>query len=120
MIQHLRRLDGFDANLEEASRDLGESGWTTFWRVTFPLALPGIVASLLLTFTESFDEFILAFFLSGNEATLPLYIWSQLRFPRNLPVVLALGACILMASFIVITFAEWVRRQGVKPEKKDT
>ena len=116
----ISRLDGFDANLEEASRDLGESGWTTFWRVTFPLALPGIVASLLLTFTESFDEFILAFFLSGNEATLPLYIWSQLRFPRNLPVVLALGACILMASFIVITFAEWVRRQGVKPEKKDT
>jgi len=116
----ISRLDGFDANLEEASRDLGESGWMTFWRVTFPLALPGIVASLLLTFTESFDEFILAFFLSGNEATLPLYIWSQLRFPRNLPVVLALGACILMASFIVITFAEWVRRQGVKPEKKVT
>ncbi|MDH3230088.1 MAG: ABC transporter permease [Alphaproteobacteria bacterium] len=116
----ISRLDGFDANLEEASRDLGESGWTTFWRVTFPLAVPGIVASLLLTFTESFDEFILAFFLAGNDATLPLYIWSQLRFPRNLPVVLALGACILLASFIVITFAEWVRRQGVKPEKKKT
>ncbi len=116
----ISRLEGFDANLEEASRDLGESGWTTFWRVTFPLAFPGIVASLLLTFTESFDEFILAFFLAGNEATLPLYIWSQLRFPRNLPVVLALGACILMISFVVITFAEWMRRQGVKPRTKDT
>ena len=110
----ISRLDGFDAQIEEASRDLGESGWMTFWRVTFPLSYPGIVASLLLTFTESFDEFILAFFLAGDDATLPLFIWSQLRFPRNLPVVLALGACILMASFIVIAFAEWVRRRGAK------
>jgi spermidine/putrescine transport system permease protein len=116
----ISRLDGFDAQLEEASRDLGESGWMTFWRVTFPLAFPGIVASLLLTFTESFDEFILAFFLAGDESTLPLFIWSQLRFPRNLPVVLALGACILVASFIVIAFAEWVRRRGVKIEKRQT
>ncbi|MDH5557576.1 MAG: ABC transporter permease [Alphaproteobacteria bacterium] len=114
----ISRLEGFDPNLEEASRDLGESGWTTFWRVTFPLALPGIVASLLLTFIESFDEFILAFFLSGDEATMPLYIWSQLRFPRNLPVVLALGACILAASIILVAFAEWVRRQGVSPTPK--
>ncbi len=112
----ISRLDGFDAQLEEASRDLGESGWVTFWRVTFPLAFPGIVASLLLTFTESFDEFVLAFFLAGNESTLPLFIWSQLRFPRNLPVVLALGACILAVSFVVIAFAEWVRRQGAKTE----
>lgn len=114
----ISRLEGFDPNLEEASRDLGESGWTTFWRVTFPLALPGIVASLLLTFIESFDEFILAFFLSGNEATLPLYIWSQLRFPKNLPVVLALGACILMFTIAAVAFAEWVRRRGVNPTPK--
>lgn len=110
----ISRLDGFDAHLEEASRDLGETGWSTFWRVTFPLAYPGIVSSLLLTFTESFDEFILAFFLAGDEATLPLYIWSQLRFPKTLPVVLALGACILLVSFAVIAFAEWVRLRGAK------
>jgi spermidine/putrescine transport system permease protein len=114
----ISRLEGFDANLEEASRDLGESGWATFWRVTFPLALPGIVASLLLTFIESFDEFILAFFLSGNEATLPIYIWSQLRFPKKLPTVLALGACILTFTVVVVVFAEWVRRRGVGPTRK--
>ena len=113
----ISRLEGFDANLEEASRDLGETGWMTFWRVTFPLVLPGIVASLLLTFTESFDEFILAFFLGGNETTLPLFIWSQLRFPTRLPMVLALGACILMASFVIVAFAEWVRRQGAAPTR---
>ncbi|MCP4981449.1 MAG: ABC transporter permease subunit, partial [Gammaproteobacteria bacterium] len=80
----------------------------------FPLALPGIVASLLLSFTISFDEFILAFFLSGTETTLPVYIWGQLRFPTRLPTVLALGACILMISFVVVTFAEWYRRRGVQ------
>ncbi|MFQ5985047.1 MAG: ABC transporter permease [Alphaproteobacteria bacterium] len=114
MLVMISRLEGFDKNLEEASLDLGENAWTTFWRVTFPLALPGVVASLLLTFTESFDEFILAFFLAGNEATLPIYIWSQLRFPNRLPSVLALGAAILIVSFCVVTFAEWVRRRGVQ------
>lgn len=114
MLVMMSRLEGFDKNLEEASLDLGENGWCTFWRVTFPLALPGFVASLLLTFTESFDEFILAFFLAGNEATLPIYIWSQLRFPSKLPSVLALGAAILMFSFFIVTFAEWLRRRGVQ------
>ena len=117
MLVMISRLQGFDKNLEEASLDLGENAWQTFWRVTFPLALPGIVASLLLTFTESFDEFLLAFFLSGNEATLPLFIFSQLRFPNRLPGVLALGSCILVLSFVLVTLAEWLRRRGVQTEK---
>ncbi len=112
MLIMVSRLEGFDKNLEEASQDLGEGAWSTFWRVTFPLALPGIIASLLLSFTISFDEFILAFFLAGTETTLPVYIWGQLRFPSRLPAVLALGAFILMVSFVVVTFAEWFRRRG--------
>src|SRR5581483_4598768 len=91
----LSRFEGFDRSFEEASLDLGESAWMTFWRVTFPLVFPGVVSSLLLSFTASFDEFLLAFFLSGDEPTLPIYIWSQLRFPQKLPGVLALGSCIL-------------------------
>ena len=87
----MSRFDGFDKSLEEASLDLGENGWMTFWRITFPLALPGIISSLLLTFIVSFDEFLIAYFLAGNEATLPIYIWGQLRFPYKLPAVLALG-----------------------------
>ena len=117
MLILVARLEGFDKNLEEASLDLGETAWRTFWRVTFPLALPGVVASLLLTFTISFDEFILAFFLAGSDPTLPIYIWSQLRFPNRLPSVLALGACILVFSFVIVTFAEWVRRRGVQTKK---
>ena len=61
-----------------------------------------------------FDEFILAFFLAGTDVTLPVYIWSQLRFPRKLPSVLALGANILLASFFIVSFAEWFRRRGVQ------
>ncbi len=110
----IARFEGFDRDLEEASADLGEDPWTTFWRVTFPLMLPGIVASLLLTFITSFDEFLLAFFLSGTEATLPVYIWGQLRFPERLPMVLALGALILTASVALVILAEYVRNLGAR------
>ncbi|MGH6933040.1 MAG: ABC transporter permease [Dongiaceae bacterium] len=113
MLVLISRLEGFDRSLEEASYDLGESAWGTFWRVTFPLALPGIVSSLLLGFTESFDEFVFAFFLAGNESTLPLFIFSQLRFPNRLPGVLALGSCILVISFVLVVAAEMFRRRGL-------
>lgn len=108
------RFEGFDRNLEEASADLGENPWMTFWRVTFPLMLPGILASLLLTFITSFDEFLVAYFLSGTEATLPVYIWGQLRFPERLPMVLALGALILLVSMALVICAELLRNRGVK------
>ena len=116
MLVLISRMEGFDNSLEEAALDLGENGWMTFWRVTFPIVLPGIVASLLLTFTISFDEFVLAFFLSSTDATLPIYIWSSLRFPTKIPAVLALGASIFVISFFVVSFAEWLRRRGVKLE----
>ncbi len=116
----ISRMEGFDKSLEEASSDLGESGWMTFWRVTFPLALPGVIASLLLTFIVSFDEFLIAYFLAGTEATLPIYIWGQLRFPYKLPGVLALGALILVASCILVVLAEWVRSLGTDPRKGPT
>jgi spermidine/putrescine transport system permease protein len=110
----IARFEGFDRDLEEASADLGEDGWMTFWRVTFPLILPGILASLLLAFITSFDEFLVAYFLSGTEPTLPVYIWGQLRFPERLPVVLALGAIILTTSIALVALAEYVRNMGVK------
>lgn len=116
----LPRFEGFDRSIEEASADLGENGWWTFWRVTFPMVLPGIVASLLLTFTISFDEFIMTFFLSGTDATLPIYIWSQLRFPREFPTVLALSTLILAASFILVFIALWIGRVGLtQPDEAD-
>jgi len=113
----IARFEGFDRNLEEASADLGEGPLMTFRRVTFPLMLPGIMASLLLTFIVSFDEFLIAYFLSGTEATLPVFIWSQLRFPARLPVVLALGALILLVSVALVVLAEVLRNRGLPPDK---
>ena len=116
MLVLMARLEGFDPSLQEASQDLGENAWMTFWRVTFPLALPGILASLLMSFTASFDEFVLAFFLGGTDTTLPVYMFSQLRFPQRLPSMLALGSTILAASTIVIVGSELMRRRGVRPQ----
>lgn len=113
----ISRFEGYDKSLEEASLDLGENGWMTFWRVTLPLALPGIISSLLLTFIVSFDEFLIAYFLAGNDATLPIYIWGQLRFPYKLPSVLALGALILVASAVLVVLAEWLRSRGMEHRK---
>ena len=113
MMTLMSRFEGFDRSMEEAAADLGDNAWWTFWRVTFPIVFPGVLASLLLCFTISFDEFIMAFFLAGTEPTLPIFIYSQLRFPLKLPGVLALGAIILMVSFIVVVFSQWLRRRGI-------
>ncbi len=108
----LPRFEGYDAAMEEAAADLGETGWWVFWRVTVPIILPGIVASLLLTFTVSFDEFVMAFFLGGTDLTLPLYVWGQLRIPRAFPVVLALGTLILLFSFLLVFLGLRIGRRG--------
>lgn len=113
----LPRFEGFDPAMEEASADLGENGWWTFWRVTFPMVFPGVVASLLLTFTISFDEFIMAFFLTGTDPTLPMYIWSQLRFPQEFPSVLALASLILFVSFVLVFAAQRIGRVGLDESK---
>lgn len=98
----LPRFIGFNRSLEEASADLGEPPLRTFWRVTLPCNYPGILACLLMTFTISFDEFFMAFFLSGTQSTLPMYIWGQLRFPQDFPSLLALSTLILLVSFVLI------------------
>ena len=107
-------FDDFDVSLEEAAFDLGSGIVETFRRVTLPIVAPGIVSSFLVTFTVSFDEFVLAFFLSGNQPTLPVYIWSQIRFPAKLPNTLALGSLLLLASILLLVVAEYFRRRSTK------
>jgi spermidine/putrescine transport system permease protein len=111
---------GLDRELEEASFDLGESRWGTFRRVTFPLVLPGIISSLLITFTISLDEFIIAFFLTGTDVTLPVYIWSQLRFPSKLPSVMALGTLMLLVTVMILIVAELLRRRMARRQGAQT
>ena len=103
-----------DPSFEEASLDLGESRLMTFRRVTLPLIMPGVVSSLLIAFTISLDEFVIAFFLSGTEPTLPVYIWSQLRFPQRIPSVMALGTLLLVLSVALLTLSEVLRRRSAR------
>ncbi|MEE9387028.1 MAG: ABC transporter permease [Paracoccaceae bacterium] len=103
-----------DPYMEEASYDLGQSRLATLCFVTLPLIMPGIISSLLITFTISLDEFVIAFFLSGTEPTLPVYIWSQLRFPQKIPSVMALGTLLLILSVVLLILSEIIRRRGSK------
>jgi spermidine/putrescine transport system permease protein len=110
---------GMDRSLEEASFDLGENRWGTFRRITLPLIMPGVISSLLITFTISLDEFVIAFFLTGTDVTLPVYIWSQLRFPTKLPSVMALGTILLTVSVVMLILAEWFRRRAARRQGLD-
>ncbi|MEM1067179.1 MAG: ABC transporter permease [Pseudomonadota bacterium] len=112
-------FQNLDASLEEAAIDLGESRFSTFRLVTLPLVMPGIIAALLISFTISLDEFIIAFFLTGSEPTLPVYIWGLLRFPQRLPAVMALGTILVALSILLLIAAEYFRRRGVARAGKE-
>lgn len=91
------RVRGFDWTLEQAAQDLGASPIRTFWKVTFPLILPGILAAALLSFALSLDDFIITLFNAGSLVTFPLYINGSFRvkFP---PEVNVLASVILLVS----------------------
>ena len=112
-------FQGLDPSLEEASMDLGETRFGTFRRVIMPLILPGIISSLLITFTISLDEFIIAFFLTGTDVTLPVYIWGQMRFPTKLPSVMALGTILLVLSVFVLVLGEVFRHRSASRQGQD-
>jgi spermidine/putrescine transport system permease protein len=100
------RLRGFDPILEEAARDLGASRWTTYRRVTLPLLAPGIISGALFAFTLSFDDFLIAFFTSGAQNTLPVFIFSQVQ--RNTsPVVNAISAIALVVSIGIVLLSRY-------------
>lgn len=110
-----------DKSLEEAAYDLGESRMSTFRLIILPLVAPGIISSLLISFTISLDEFMMAFFLAGSEVTLPMYIWSQLRFPAEIPIIMALGTLLVCMSICLLAIAEYFRRRGIaRTGGKDT
>jgi len=114
-------FSSLDRSLEEAAYDLGETKWSTFRLITLPLVVPGLISSALMSFTISLDEFIIAFFLAGEQPTLPTYIYSQLRFPKQIPMIMALGTCLVVASIVLLTIAEYYRRRGIaKTGAKDT
>lgn len=96
------RLADMNPRYEEAARDLGANEWRTFWQVTFPLILPGIIAGALLAFTLSLDDFVITFFNSGpGTTTLPVFVYGLLKLTVT-PEINAISTLILVASTLLI------------------
>jgi spermidine/putrescine transport system permease protein len=104
------RLQQIDVSLEEAAYDLGAGRLRTFRAITLPLILPAIVSALLIAFTTSFDEYAVASFVVGTRVTFPIYLYSALRFPSQLPQVIAVAVVVIAISLIVVVAAEVGRR----------
>jgi spermidine/putrescine transport system permease protein len=78
--------------------------------VTFPLLLPAVVSAYLIAFTTSFDEYAVASFVVGTQQTFPIFLYSALRFPNNLPQVIAVAVVVITVSLLVVVGAEVGRR----------
>jgi spermidine/putrescine transport system permease protein len=98
------RLQGFDMSLERAAADLGANAFQRLRRIVLPLLLPAIIAGALFAFTLSLDEFIITYFLIGGANTLPIYIYTQIKFGIT-PEVNALASVLLAGSLTLLALA---------------
>jgi len=105
------RLGSLERALEEASADLYATPFGTFRQVTLPLIAPAILAGFLLSFTFSFDDFIIAFFVAGSETTLPIYVFSSIRRGVT-PEINAIGTMVMCASLVLLVIAQLILRRG--------
>lgn len=106
-------FQSLDKSLEEAAYDLGEGPVSTFMLVILPLVMPGIISALLISFTISLDEFIITNFLGSGEPLLSTFIYGQLRFPKYVPNIMALGTVLVGVSIALLALAEFFRRRGI-------
>ena len=108
------RMSGFDMSLEEASRDLGANDWQTFWNVTFPYMVPGVVAGSLLAMTLSLDDFVITFFTSGpGSTTFPVKIYSMVRFSVT-PEVNAASSVLIALTLTLTIGAMLIQSRSAK------
>ncbi len=107
------RLAGFDRHLEEAAMDLGANEWATFWKVTFPLILPGVVAAGLLAFSLSIDDFVITSFVSGTTNTFPIFVWGIIK--NALPVQInVIGSIVFLTAVGLVALT--TLRSGRAPQ----
>ncbi len=104
------RLKKFDMALEEAAMDLGASRLGAVWRITIPYLKPALFASSILAFLLSFDNFNTTIFLVGNESTLPIHIFSMLRFGIT-PKINAISVVLIVITVILGFFSETFSKQ---------
>jgi|YNPBryunderm2012_1023409.scaffolds.fasta_scaffold09362_3 spermidine/putrescine transport system permease protein len=104
-------LKNFDRRLEEAAADLGANSWNVFWRITFPLILPGIIGGALLAFTLSLDDFIISLFLSGpGTSLLPVEVYNRVRRAVT-PEINAISTLMLLLSMVLVALSQLLQRR---------
>ncbi|MEW5812289.1 MAG: ABC transporter permease [Actinomycetota bacterium] len=104
------RVRGFDWTLEDASLDLGASPARTFFKVTLPLIVPGIIAAAMLSFALSLDDFIITYFVSGSTVTYPLYVNAAVKAAVP-PQINVLATAILLISLVLLAIGTLYRRK---------
>ncbi|HUR15965.1 MAG TPA: ABC transporter permease [Candidatus Limnocylindrales bacterium] len=97
-------LDRLDRGLEEVAADLGANAMLVFRRVTLPQIWPVLLGATCLAFALSFDEFVITFFVVGEDSTLPLFIWSRLRRTID-PSINAVSTLLLLSTLLLFAFA---------------
>lgn len=111
------RLAGFDKYLEEAAMDLGANRIVTFWKVTLPLIMPGVLSGAMLAFSLSIDDVIISFFTTGpGSTTLPLKIFSMVKTGVT-PEVNALSTVIMLVTILIIVINTWFQVKKLKAVK---
>lgn len=111
------RLVDFNRKLEWAAADLGADPVTTFRYITLPLILPGILAGALFAFTLSLDEFVITYFTIGAQTTLPMYVFSQVKFGVT-PKINALATLLLLGSVLILMTGFYALARVGKPSGK--
>ena len=106
------RIRGFDWTLEDASLDLGSNPARTFFKITLPLIVPGIVAAAMLSFALSLDDFIITYFVSGSTVTYPLYVNAATKAAVP-PQINVLATAILVISLILLVAGTMYRRKRI-------
>ena len=106
------RIRGFDWTLEDASLDLGSGPARTFFKITLPLIVPGIVAAAMLSFALSLDDFIITYFVSGSTVTYPLFVNAATKAAVP-PQINVLATAILVISLILLVAGTLYRRKRV-------
>ncbi|HEY7280665.1 MAG TPA: ABC transporter permease [Actinomycetota bacterium] len=107
------RLAGLDLTVEEAAKDLGATPWVTFWKVTFPIIFPGILAGALLAFALSIDDFIITNFVAGSTQTFPLWVYGTVKVGIP-PQVFVMGTIIFLVG-VVIAIANVIANRKAAP-----
>jgi spermidine/putrescine transport system permease protein len=104
------RTHGFNREWEEAAKDLGATPWVTFWKVTFPLIFPGILAAAALAAALSVDDYVVTAFNSGQVSTFPLWVYGASRFGVP-PQVNVMGTIIFVAGVLLALLTVVVQRR---------